>query len=280
MSISLQDLSKKISAELCHLYPELEAQSLAAWLIEHHFGAKRLDSTRLLEDDTFPKKLHEDLERLKTGEPIQYILGKAPFYGREFIVTSDTLIPRNETEELVHLIIKENKTSGLKILDIGTGTGCIPISLDLEMKSPEVYALDFSQSALDVAKQNAEALASKVSFELCDILTQMPQINNLDIIVSNPPYVLESDKSQMHQNVLAHEPWSALFVTDEDPLLFYRVIAEKGKHLLRTGGKLYFEIHETKGAAVEKLLLELGYEKVKIHQDLNSKERMCSAILP
>lgn len=280
MSISLQDLSKKISAELYHLYSELEAQSLAAWLIEHHFGTKRLDSTRLSEDDTFPKKLHEDLERLKTGEPIQYILGKGPFYGREFIVTSDTLIPRNETEELVHLIIKENKSANLRILDVGTGTGCIPISLELEMKSPQVYALDFSQAALDIAKQNADLLASNVSFELCNILTQMPTVRDLDILVSNPPYVLESDKRQMHQNVLAHEPWSALFVTDEDPLIFYRVIAEKGKKLLKPGGKLYFEIHESKGEAIQELLSAMGYENVKVLQDLNGKDRMCSADLP
>ncbi|MBN7813625.1 peptide chain release factor N(5)-glutamine methyltransferase [Algoriphagus sp. H41] len=278
MSISLLDFSKKLSSELLDLYPETEAQSLAAWLIEHHFGLKRIDGPTLLEEEKVPEKLQEDLARLKSGEPIQYILGKGPFYGREFLVTSATLIPRNETEELVHLIIKENKAANLRILDIGTGTGCIPISLALEMNSPDVYALDISEPALAIARKNAEVLGANVRFELCDILTQTPTVGKLDILVSNPPYVLESDKSQMHQNVLAHEPWTALFVTDEDPLIFYRVIAEKGRKILKPGGKLYFEIHESKGELVHALLASTGYVDVRILQDLNGKDRMCAAI--
>lgn len=279
MPISVQDFSKKLTLQLLELYPEQEASTLVEWLLEYHFGIRRADSFRSFVEEDLPAKFYQDLERLKTGEPIQYILGKAPFYGREFAVTRDTLIPRNETEELVHLIIKENRAPGLRVLDIGTGTGCIPISLFLEMDHPTVHGLDFSKPALQVAKDNARDLGARVSFELCDILSQMPAFANVDILISNPPYVLESDKSQMHQNVLAHEPWSALFVPDEDPLLFYRIIAEKGKQLLVPHGKIYFEIHESQGTAVKGLLENLGYTKARVVQDLNGKNRMCMAML-
>ena len=230
-----------------------------------------------LEEKDLPEALKLDFEKLKSGEPIQYILGKGPFYGREFLVNEHTLIPRNETEELVHLIIKENPHTGLKILDIGTGTGCIPISLDLEMKSAEVYGIDISEQALTVAQKNGEALKSKVTFQKCDILNEMPNVPKLDILVSNPPYVPEADKSEMHRNVLDFEPGLALFVPNQDPLLFYRVIGEKGKQLLKPGGKLFFEIHERFGSEMEELLIDLGYKEVKVVKDLNGKERIASA---
>ncbi|GAA0879898.1 peptide chain release factor N(5)-glutamine methyltransferase [Algoriphagus jejuensis] len=279
MPISFQQLIKNWSAQLIQYDPS-EAENLVYWLLEHHLAMKRVDVMLLVNEEKLSPILLTHFKRLKTGEPIQYILRKAPFYGRDFFVTPDTLIPRNETEELVHLIIKENQAPGLKILDIGTGTGCIPITLALEMNDPKVYALDISEPALHVAEQNAQALNVNVSFERCDILKETPNSCDLDILVSNPPYVLESDKSAMHTNVLEHEPWIALFVSDEDPLLFYRVIAEKGKLMLRSGGKIYFEIHETQGEQIRKILAGLGYQQVNILQDLNGKTRMCSAILP
>lgn len=280
MPISYQDFSKKLTCELLDLYPEQEAFTLVEWLLEFHLGLRKVGLFHFLEERELPEGIFHDLERLKTGEPIQYILGKAPFYGREFLVSTDTLIPRNETEELVHLIIKENKTQGLKLLDVGTGSGCIPVTLALEMDNPEIYAIDISEPALRIAEQNSQALRANVHFELCDILRQTPDLSGLDILVSNPPYVPESDKSHMHANVLAHEPWSALFVPNEDPLLFYRVIAQKGLHLMQPGGKLYFEIHETQGESIRKLLTELGYLRVTIFQDLNGKNRICSAVRP
>lgn len=276
MANNYQELVQHWAAEL-RQYSTEEAENLVNWLLEHHLGLRRVDMMHFLDEAHLPEALKLDFEKLKSGEPIQYILGKGPFYGREFLVNEHTLIPRNETEELVHLIIKENPRAGLKILDIGTGTGCIPISLDLEMKSPEVYGIDISEKALEQARKNGALLNSTVSFLKCDILNEMPNVGELDILVSNPPYVPEAEKSEMHRNVLDFEPGLALFVPDEDPLLFYRVIGEKGKKLLIPGGKLYFEIHERFGLEVVELLNTLGYREVKVIRDLNGKERIASA---
>lgn len=277
MPISYQELSQKMAKELTSLYPENEASTLVEWLLEYHLGLRRVDMMHFLEENDLPYALHKDFERLKTGEPIQYILGQGPFYGREFEVTEDTLIPRNETEELVHLIIKENPGIGKKILDIGTGTGCIPITLNLEMKESEVCGLDFSDGAIEVAKRNAKKLHAVVNFLKCDILNELPDLSELDIIVSNPPYVPQKDQSNMHRNVVDFEPHLALFVPDEDPLIFYRVIGEKGKRLLKKGGRLYFEIYEKAAIEIQALLEKQGYDRVTVHSDLNGKDRMVTA---
>jgi release factor glutamine methyltransferase len=271
--INYNSLVKKWASEL-ELYELTEAQNLVEWLLEHHLGLRRVDMMNFLEEKDLPKSLLDDFERLKKGEPIQQILGKAPFYGREFQVSRDTLIPRNETEELVHLIIKENPQPGLKILDIGTGTGCIPITLFLEMNEAEVYGLDVSESALAIAHKNAEELKARVDWIESDILKEEIPIQDLDILVSNPPYIPEKGKAKMHSNVLDFEPELALFVPDEDPLLFYRRIADLGKKVLKPKGKLYFEIHEDYGKEVKDLLLLKGYTEVKVIQDLNGKDRM------
>lgn len=271
--INYNSLVKKWASEL-ELYELPEAQNLVEWLLEQHLGLRRVDMMNFLEEKDLPKSLLDDFERLKKGEPIQQILGKAPFYGREFQVSRDTLIPRNETEELVHLIIKENPQSGLKILDIGTGTGCIPITLFLEMNEAEVYGLDVSESALAIAHKNAEELKAKVHCIHLDILEEELPIGDLDILVSNPPYIPEKGKEKMHRNVLDFEPQLALFVPDENPLLFYRRIAILGKKALKPKGKLYFEIHEDYGKDVQNLLFDLGYSEVEIIPDLNGKDRM------
>ncbi|MCE7057489.1 peptide chain release factor N(5)-glutamine methyltransferase [Algoriphagus sp. AGSA1] len=259
------------------IYEKQEAESLVSWLFEHHLGWRRSDMLNKAEEASFPSKIFDDFERLKTGEPIQYIIGKGPFYGRDFHVSPHTLIPRNETEELVHLIIKENPTSGLRILDIGTGTGCIPISLALELDHPEVFGVDISEEALEIAAKNAEELGAKVIFSSCDILTELPEVEALDILVSNPPYIPVQEKSQMHKNVLDFEPGLALFVSNEDPLIFYRTIAEKGKQLLKPDGKLYFEINEKYGNEVAELMTNLGYFEVQVLKDLNGKDRIVVA---
>ncbi len=269
------ELVNRWSSQL-NLYPKPEADILVNWLLEHHLGMRRVDMINFLEEKDLPEALMLDFERLKTGEPIQYILGKGPFYGREFKVSSATLIPRNETEELVHLIIKENKGSGLRILDIGTGSGCIPITLALEMKNPEVFGIDIAEEALKIAISNTESLKADVSFLSCDILKSIPNTPELDILVSNPPYIPIEEKGLMHRNVLDFEPDLALFVTDEDPLIFYRTIAEKGKSLLKPFGKIYFEINERFGNEVANLLSDLNYNNVRIIKDLNGKDRIVS----
>ena len=279
MAITYQEFSQKLASELQTLYSREESQVLIEWLLEHHLGLRRLDIFHFMEEKDIPEAIWNDFQRLKTGEPIQYILGHGPFYGREFMVNTHTLIPRNETEELVHLILKENPQAGMRILDIGTGTGCIPITLKLEMKSAEVFALDVSKEALEIAAKNSRKYSAEVEFIQMDILKETPQLSYLDILVSNPPYVPIQEKEFMHANVLEHEPHLALFVSDQDPLLFYRVIAEKGKTLLKKGGRIYFEVFEKYGLRVCELLKTIGYSQIKLHQDLNGKDRMISAII-
>ncbi|MGY6521853.1 MAG: peptide chain release factor N(5)-glutamine methyltransferase [Mongoliitalea sp.] len=276
--MSIRSLYQQYTNQLSTIYSEQEAGELTIWLFEHFLGFKRIDvlQNSLLEE--IPQAMEKALEELMQQKPIQYILGKAPFYGREFQVSPAVLIPRNETEELVHLISKENTIPNPSILDIGTGSGCIPISLALEIQGANVHALDISEEALAVAKNNAKHLNASVAFYRIDILNEAIPVDNLGIIVSNPPYVKHSEKELMQPNVLAHEPHLALFVYDEDPLLFYRVIAQKAKNSLKSGGKLYFEINEALGKETAELLSKEGYQQIQIHQDLNGKERMISAV--
>jgi release factor glutamine methyltransferase len=266
-----------LSAQLS-TYSQAEAENLVFWLLEHHLGLRRADLQLAIPTALDRKPLLADFERLLTGEPIQYILGEAPFYGRSFGVTRDTLIPRNETEELVHKIIKENLKSGLRVLDLGTGTGCIPITLALELQNPEVYALDVSVQALAVARKNALQLGAQVQFMEGDLLGSIPNLDLFDVLVSNPPYVPLRDRGEMQVNVLNFEPHLALFVPDEDPLLFYRAIGVWGQQLLKQGGKLYLEIYENLADELVQLLGSQGYEQLRVHQDLNGKNRMLSAI--
>lgn len=275
---TLQKIFQEYSGRLQDLYPKQEAESLVLWLFEAYMGKKKMDILKNENIENLPFDLTHAMENLMAGKPIQYILGKAPFYGREFEVSPSVLIPRNETEELVHLILKENPKEGLRILDIGTGSGCIPITLDLEMDGPTVFGIDISDEALEIASRNAVLLHSKTVFSRLDILKEELPYQDLDIIVSNPPYVRHSEKEQMHTNVLAYEPHLALFVFDEDPLLFYRVISQKAKKALNFGGKLYFEINEAFGKETKKLMEDMGYEEVKIFEDLNGKERMVRGI--
>lgn len=271
----MASLSAQLSA-----YSQAEAENLVFWLLEHHLGLRRADLQLAIAPAVDRKPLLADFERLLTGEPIQYILGEAPFYGRNFGVTRDTLIPRNETEELVHLILKENPKSELRVLDLGTGTGCIPITLALELQNPEVYTLDVSVQALAVARKNALQLGAQVQFLEGDLFGNIPNLGPFDVIVSNPPYVPLRDQGEMHANVLNFEPHLALFVPDEDPLVFYRAIGVWGQQLLKRGGKLYLEIYENLADELVQLLGLQGYKLLRVHQDLNGKNRMLSAIWP
>lgn len=273
----IRQLFKDYSERLQALYAPQEAESLSLWLLEHFMGLRRMDILQDKQVEVNPA-MDEAMIKLEKGVPIQYITGSAPFYGRDFYVTPAVLIPRNETEELVHLILAENQGKSLRIMDVGTGSGCIPITLALEMDGPVVTALDVSGTALDVAAHNAAQHGATVNFIQCDVLREELPVNDLDVLVSNPPYVRESEKTSMHVNVLDHEPHLALFVPEEDPLIFYKAIASKGLTALKPSGRLYFEINEALGAEVVALLTRLGYQDIVLRKDLNDRDRMVRAI--
>lgn len=265
------------------LGPE-EAGQQAYWLLEALFDKSRTDVMmdrpfKLTEEEA--EKLERSLQRLAAHEPIQYVLGQAPFYGRWFKVRPGVLIPRPETEELVHRIISRHQQNrALKILDIGTGSGCIAISLALELAGSRVMALDVSEAALALAKENAVRLQADVQFIQADILKEVPaEAEGLDILVSNPPYVMEREAQLMQPNVLEWEPHLALFVKNDDPLLFYRRITEHATKLLKPGGSLYFEINEACGDGVAELLRQAGFTAIAILKDMQGKDRMAEARL-
>ena len=217
------------------------------------------------------------IERLQKREPIQHILGYSDFCGLRFKVTPATLIPRPETSELVEWIASE-ATGNESILDIGTGSGCIAISLAHKVPQSKVTAWDISHDALAVAAENSKANGQAVTFEQVDILAYEPTGEQFDIIVSNPPYIKENEKEAMHSNVLDWEPHTALFVPDNDPLLFYRVIAEKGLFILTPGGKLYFEINRAHGKETMEMLAALGYTNIELRKDFADNDRMIRAV--
>lgn len=276
---SLQ-LLKKVREDLLTDFPE-EAEPLAFQIVEYLSGLERTD---IVVDKTFttgPQFEHQlttILDRILTHEPVQYVLGNASFYGRNFKVNPSTLIPRQETEELVHLILNDIKgKEELMILDVGTGSGCIPITLALENNKHTIEALDISKEALETAKENAQNLGATVFFFHMDILSaNLPK--TYDVIISNPPYVLESEKQFMAPNVLDHEPETALFVPDKLPLLFYERITELAINHLNPNGKIYFEINEQFGDEVVELLTKNVFKQVTLHKDLNGKPRFVSGL--
>ncbi len=215
-------------------------------------------------------------QRLINGEPLQYITGKAFFCGNEFYVNRNVLIPRQETQELVLLVAEHCKHKDIRVLDIGTGCGCIAISLKLINEDMKVSALDISAEALKVAEWNAKSLHTKVDFYNCDILTECPPFT-YDIVVSNPPYVMEYEKREMSSQVLDYEPHIALFVPNDDPLMFYREIARKCQEkLLSSGGKLLFEINEALGNEVVQLLANQGFIDIELKKDIYETDRIVS----
>ena len=221
--------------------------------------------------------LDNAIERLKKQEPIQYILGYSDFCGLRFKVTPATLIPRPETSELVEWIASE-ATGSERILDIGTGSGCIAVSLAHKLPQSKVTAWDISHEAIAVATENSKANGQAVTFEQVDILAYQPTGEQFDIIVSNPPYIKENEKEAMHANVLDWEPHTALFVPDSDPLLFYCAIAEKGLTILKPGGRLYFEINRAHGKETMEMLAALGYTGIELRKDFAENDRMIRAV--
>jgi release factor glutamine methyltransferase len=282
--MTILELIRRLTAELGGIYPEPEAATMAGQIVEYYLDLTPL-KRRMQGADQVPAEKEALIEaaqaRLLCHEPLQYVLGTAHFASLELEVTPATLIPRPETEELVALIIQEQKNAPqLSILDVGTGSGCIPIALSQALPAARVIGVDVSAEALAVATRNAARYAPTVEFQQVDILRAAPTgiaPQSLAILVSNPPYVLESEREQMRPNVLEYEPATALFVPDTDPLLFYRRIATLGQLLLRPGGNLYFEINEQYAAAVLHMLSALGYAGGQIRQDMFGKDRMVSA---
>lgn len=260
-------------------YPENEISVFIRIIIEHitkrSYPQAVISGTKLTEEQTI--LLHSILDRLKTFEPIQYIIGKTEFFGLPFHVTKDVLIPRPETEELVELILNENKKSGLKVLDIGTGSGAIAIALAKHLEKADIEAWDISEEALKIATLNSDSNAVNIIFRNVDVLKNYPTDTKFDIIVSNPPYILEKEKSGMDQNVLDYEPHTALFVPDNNGLLFYDRIADIALDLLEPNGKLYFEINQRKGEDTVQLVKSKGFINVCLFQDLNKNDRMVRA---
>jgi release factor glutamine methyltransferase len=275
---TLKDIRKLFNYELKGMYPENEIIAITNLILKTKFGIDWLhwltDSTQIVSSRLL-ERMVEICRELKTGMPVQYILGETMFYNCTIKVNNQTLIPRPETEELVDLVIKENKDFRGRIIDIGTGSGCIAIAIKKNLTGAEVTGIDISKIALEKATANAVLNNVEVSFVKEDILRFNPQtIPQTDIVVSNPPYVLESERQFMRRNVLDFEPHDALFVPDEDPLIFYRAILHISEKILIPGGRIYFEINETRGAEMERLLESNRYSEVKIINDINGKNRI------
>ncbi len=281
--MSLQAFKQQFKQELSGAYENIELNSLLSILIQHVTGWNQIQQV-LHKDESLDKNIQAQLQaaikELKLGKPIQYITGKAWFMGNNYTVNENVLIPRPETEELVDWIIEYANIidKPLQILDIGTGSGCIPIALKLALPNCMIAGLDISDEALNVAKLNAEALKADISWMQEDILDTTYLPNQFDIIVSNPPYIPFKENVNMQVQVKNFEPNIALFVTNEDPLVFYRTIARLGKQYLSPKGQLFFEMHYDQGRALLALFDEMGYH-AELRQDMFGKDRMLRASL-
>ena len=262
-------------------YPDTEALALAKMLLVEVFGFSTLELYGGKDKEISGKHrdvLDEMIRRLKKNEPIQYIIGIETFGGLTFEVNQNVLIPRPETRELVEWIVEDCQLEDpCKILDIGTGSGCIAISLAKLLGQAEVEAWDVSEGALQVARRNAERNQVDVLFRKMDVLGDVPEGMLYDVIVSNPPYIAEKEKPQMEHNVLDWEPSIALFVPDEDPLLFYRRIAQLGGSMLKKGGSLYYEINQAYGQETMGMLASMGYQSIELRKDVWGNDRMVKA---
>lgn len=276
----VREMKYNMLRELNKIYPEKESLNLVNWLFHSVAGIEKSDINlypgKLIEDK-IAEKLLEKLSELKAYKPIQYVTGTAYFHDFELEVNPSVLIPRPETEELVQLVADNNKeVPALKVLDIGTGSGCIILALGRLLKNPVLTAVDISKEALGTAKKNADKYKVDVDFKKVNILeeNERNELGTFDIIVSNPPYVRESEKSGMMPNVLDYEPYQALFVPDLDPLLFYRAIARFSREHLHVNGKLYLEINENFGKEIRILLEDEGFSDILIRKDMRGKDRI------
>ena len=281
--MTLQALKQQFKSELTSHYENIELSSLLSILFEHVTGWNQINQV-VHKDEPLNEKCIDDLQnalnKLKEGSPIQYITGKAWFMGNEWKVNENVLIPRPETEELVDWVTEYATIidKPLQILDIGTGSGCIAISIKLALPDCMVAGLDISESALSVSKENAQLLNADISWMQENILDTTYLPNKFDIIVSNPPYIPFKENVNIEVQVKNFEPNIALFVTDADPLIFYRTIARLGKQYLNLNGQLFFEMHYDQGKALIALFDEMGYH-AELRQDMFGKDRMLRASL-
>ena len=278
-------LTDRLAAALAAAYPAPEAAAIAALVAGHLLGLDPLQR-RMRAQQEVPADVRQQVPalqaRLLAHEPVQYVLGTAHFAGLDLEVTPATLIPRPETEELARLVAAE-RPRARTVLDVGTGSGCLALALARALPQAQVLAVDISEEALAVARRNGARYAPQVMFQQVDILNEMPAglaPGTLDILVSNPPYVRDSERALMRENVLAWEPATALFVPDADPLLFYRRLGALGRELLRPGGGLYLEINEAFSAETEALLRGRGYTEVRGVADMFGRARMVRATAP
>lgn len=280
---SIKKVISFIKSELKNYYPITEIESFISIIFEYLFDYSRVQIQLNIDKKVFFEdfeKITYIINKLKDYKPIQYILGETEFYDLKFYVNEDVLIPRPETEELVDLIIKENQNKSLNIIDIGTGSGCIAIALAKNMEKSKVTAVDISDKALKLTKKNSKLNKVTINTLHINILKHPESIKDkFDIIVSNPPYVTNSEKKLMQKNVLDFEPHLALFVSDDNPLQFYRSIADFAVNHLNKGGKLYFEINEAYGEQVAFLLESKGFSDIIVQKDINNKDRIVRGIL-
>ena len=283
--MTYQELCKSLASR----YPEREAKAVIRYLLEVGYGLSMADIISGTSESIPADEMDKNLRRLLNGEPVQYMIGKAEFGGRIFRVTPDVLIPRPETYELCQWLEEEERGKrkeerDFSVLDIGTGSGCIAITLALDMPHAKVEAWDISERALNIARQNAESLNAQVYFRQVDALNEPTEDSSLftlhsslNIIISNPPYICQKEAVEMEQHVLDHEPHQALFVPDEDPLLFFRAIARLGQKALHKDGRLYFEINPAYHQELTEMLDKMGYSEIETRKDLFGKNRMIKA---
>jgi release factor glutamine methyltransferase len=280
-SNKLSDIKNYFVAQLSHLYNAEEVNAIFEMLVEHHLKIDKLQqhfNKSIFVSESELLKLYFDLKELKTGKPLQYVMGETFFCNLKFELSSAVLIPRPETEELVMWIAEENKNKKLTILDVGTGSGCIAISLKNQLPYADVFAIDVSENALKIAKENAEINNAKITFAKADILFADNLFeNNFDVIVSNPPYITAKEAEEMHKNVLEFEPHLALFVPDNNPLLFYKAIISYCLNHLKNGAKLYFEINKKFSSALIAELQNSGFINIQLRKDISGNERMIRA---
>ena len=281
--MTIAETRKKIFQALSGSYDDNEIRNFSDLLFFHLLKYSKIE-LRMKGNEVISqqdeKTLDEMLNRLMAFEPIQYILGETIFFDLRFLVSPHVLIPRPETEELVDWVRKEYAGKRVKILDIGTGSGCIAVSLAKNLPLAKISGCDIDEKAIELSTRNARFNATQVSFFLFDVLNPGPnQDNRYDLLVSNPPYVRESEKALLHANVLNYEPHKALFVPDDDPLLFYKAIADLGHEILLRGGAIYCEINEKFPEETLRIFYGRGYKTAEMRRDINGKPRMIKAII-
>lgn len=275
-----RELFLRVAESITELYGDVEARQIAEMIITECGNISRnqllVDPDKELEI----KDIDRIIEELRSWRPVQYVIGRADFDDMSLEVREGVLIPRPETEELVEWITSESVPDA-RILDVGTGSGCIAIALSRRLKSSRVWALDISPEALDIARRNGERYAPKVEFIMGDALADFSTLvdEKLDVVVSNPPYIPRSDEHYMRRNVTDYEPSTALFVEDSDPLIFYRSIARTARRMLKPEGKLYYEIYEHFAADMVAMLEAEGYSQVVVREDFRGKQRMVCATM-